>query len=78
MRTLWPRLASISANGAPISGPRDVMGSYFSEADAQTALDRMIAARFEIPVTELNRRRRFRLRMEDVDGAVSELTESNR
>jgi len=34
----------LAANGAPISGPRDVMGSYFSEADAQTALDRMIAA----------------------------------
>ena len=36
------RLAT-SASGAPTSGPRDVMGSYFSEADAQAALDRMIA-----------------------------------
>jgi hypothetical protein len=37
------RLA-VSASGAPTSGPRDVMGAYFSEADAQAALDRMIAA----------------------------------
>ena len=37
------RLA-VSANGVPTSGPRDVMGSYFSEAEAQAALDRMIAA----------------------------------
>jgi hypothetical protein len=34
----------LSANGVPISGPRDVMGSYFTEADAQAALNRMIAA----------------------------------
>lgn len=44
----------------------------------KTSDDRMIAARFEIPATELNRRARFRLRVEDVDGAVSELTESPR
>ena len=37
------RLA-LSATGVPTSGPRDVMGAYFSEADAQAALDRMIAA----------------------------------
>ena len=34
----------LAANGTPVAGPRDVMGSYFSEADAQAALDRMIAA----------------------------------
>jgi hypothetical protein len=34
----------VSASGAPTSGPRDVMGAYTSEEDAQTALDRMIAA----------------------------------
>jgi hypothetical protein len=34
----------VSASGAPMSGPRDVMGAYTSEEDAQTALDRMIAA----------------------------------
>ena len=42
----------------------------------RTTGDRMIAARFEVPVAELNRRARFRLRVEDVDGAVSELTET--
>lgn len=40
-----------------------------------TADDRMIAARFEVPVTELNRRKRFRIVVLDVDGAVSELAE---
>ena len=34
----------LSAAGLPTSGPRDVMGAYFSEADAQAALNRMIAA----------------------------------
>ena len=37
------RLA-MSASGAPTSGPRDVLGSYTSESDAQAALERMIAA----------------------------------
>jgi hypothetical protein len=37
------RLA-VSASGAPTSGPRDVMGAFTSEADAQAALDRLIAA----------------------------------
>ena len=41
----------------------------------KTADDRMIAARFELPVADLDRRARFRLRVEDVDGAVSELIE---
>jgi hypothetical protein len=34
----------VSVSGTPLSGPRDVMGAYFTEADAQAALDRMIAA----------------------------------
>lgn len=38
--------------------------------------DRMIAARFELPVAELNRRARFRLQIEEVDGAISEITEA--
>ena len=33
----------LTAAGMPTSGPRDVMGAYTSEADAQAALDRMIA-----------------------------------
>jgi hypothetical protein len=40
--------------------------------------DRMVAARFEVPVADLERRVRFRLRVEDVDGAVSELLETKR
>jgi len=43
----------------------------------KTSDDRMIAARFEVPVTELNRRKQFRLRIEEVDGAISELIEAN-
>lgn len=43
---------------------------------AGTADDRMIAARFEVPVEELERRKRFRIRVLDVDGAVSELAEN--
>jgi hypothetical protein len=34
----------LSASGAPTSGPRDVMGAFTSEQDAQAALDRIIAA----------------------------------
>ena len=37
------RLASPPA-GMPSSGPRDVVGAFFSETDAQAALNRMIAA----------------------------------
>lgn len=42
---------------------------------AGTADDRMIAARFEVPVGELTRRKRFLIRVLDVDGAMSELAE---
>ena len=40
--------------------------------------DRMIAARFDLPVADLDRRVRFRLRLQDIDsgGAFSEITES--
>ena len=37
--------------------------------------DRMIAARFECPVARLDARKSFRIRIEDVDGPVSELVE---
>jgi hypothetical protein len=43
----------------------------------KTSNDRMIAARFEVPVTELNRRKQFRLRVEETDGAVTELIEAH-
>jgi hypothetical protein len=37
--------------------------------------DRMIAARFEVPVEQLDNRRKLLIRIEDVDGPVSELSE---
>ena len=41
----------------------------------RTTDDRMIAARFEIPVALLDSRRNLTVRIEDVDGPVSELSE---
>jgi hypothetical protein len=40
--------------------------------------DRMVAARFEVPEADLQARARFRIRVEDVDGAVSEILEGGR
>jgi len=37
--------------------------------------DRMVAARFEAPESRINGRKRFLLRIEDVDGPVTELPE---
>jgi hypothetical protein len=42
---------------------------------ARQAEDRMIAVRFDMPVDKLETRKRFRIRIEDVDGPVSELVE---
>jgi len=39
-------------------------------------LDRMIAARFEIPVAQLDARKRLKLRIVDVDGPSGELIET--
>ena len=39
------------------------------------SLDRMISARFEIPEAQLRSRKRLQIRVEDVDGAVSEIVE---
>lgn len=38
-------------------------------------MDRMIAAKFEIPEAQLQARKGLRIRIEDVDGAVSEIAE---
>jgi len=35
----------LSANGTPASGPRDVVGAYTNEAEAQTALARLTGGR---------------------------------
>jgi hypothetical protein len=39
------------------------------------AVDRMIAAKFEIPEAQLQARKGLSIRIEDVDGAVSEISE---
>ena len=41
----------------------------------RTTEDRMIVARFEIPVAALDARKNLKVRIEDVDGPVSELAE---
>ena len=41
----------------------------------QHSEDRMIVARFEVPVTKLDARKNLKIRIEDVDGPVSELVE---
>jgi len=42
------------------------------------SLDRMVAARFEVPEKRLQGRRRLKIRIQDVDGAVSEIVEGGR
>lgn len=42
------------------------------------SLDRMIAARFEVPEKQLQGRRRLKIRVEEVDGVVSEIVEGER
>ena len=42
---------------------------------AHTSADRMVAARFEAPEARINGRKRFIVRVEEVDGAVSEISE---
>jgi len=41
----------------------------------RTSEDRMIVARFEVPVAKLDIRKNLKIRIEDVDGPVSELVE---
>jgi hypothetical protein len=48
--------------------PRDKIPPRHSE-------DRMIVARFEVPVARLDARKNLKIRIEDVDGPVSELAE---
>jgi len=47
---------------------RDMVPAYSSE-------DRMIAARFEFPEAKLDTRKRFLIRIEDVDGPITEISE---
>jgi hypothetical protein len=39
-------------------------------------LDRMVAARFEVPQAQLDKRKKLAVRVKDVDGPTGELTES--
>lgn len=41
----------------------------------RSTLDRMVAARFDVPEARLDQRARIRIRVEDVDGASSEIVE---
>jgi len=59
-----------------------VLGQKFNQSllardkiPAQHSEDRMIVARFEVPLAKLDGRRNLKVRIEDVDGPVSELTE---
>jgi hypothetical protein len=42
---------------------------------ARSAQDRMVAARFEVPEAKIEQRKRLLLRIEDVDGPVTEISE---
>jgi hypothetical protein len=60
-----------------------LLGQKFNETllmrdkiPAHTSEDRMVAARFEAPETRLLGRKRFLLRVEDVDGPISEIPEN--
>jgi hypothetical protein len=59
-----------------------LLGQRFNESlrmrdriDARQSSDRMVAARFEAPVNVLEERKQLIVRIEDVDGPVSELRE---
>jgi hypothetical protein len=62
-----------------------VLGQKYNESllmrarvGARLSMDRMIAARFEVPEGRLLSRKAIRIRVEDVDGAVSEIVEERR
>jgi len=59
-----------------------LLGEKFNETlilrdkiPGHTSLDRMVAARFEAPEARINSRKRFIVRIEEVDGPISELSE---
>ena len=79
-----------SADGTPVSEVDakrifefyPVLGQKFNPTllardriPGQHSEDRMIVARFEAPVAQLDARKNLKVRIEDVDGPVSELTE---
>jgi len=62
---------------AKVIGPKynDVLSLQDRVAPHQTA-DRMTGARFDVPEAVVNSRKLIRLQIEDVDGAVADLSES--
>jgi len=59
-----------------------LLGEKFNETlvlrdkiPGHTSQDRMVAARFEAPEARINSRKRFIVRIEEVDGNISELSE---
>ena len=62
--------------GLPLLGPKytDTLVER-DRVPGHTSQDRMIAARFNAPESRLEGRKRFLLRIEEVDGLVSEITE---
>ncbi len=60
----------------PILGPRyNPTLVARTRIEPRQSLDRMVAARFEIAEEQIETRRGMRIRIEDVDGAVSEIRE---
>ncbi|HTS31349.1 MAG TPA: hypothetical protein VMH81_36000 [Bryobacteraceae bacterium] len=62
--------------GLPLLGPKytDTLVER-DRVPGHTSQDRMVAARFNAPESRLEGRKRFLLRIEEVDGLVSEITE---
>ena len=63
--------------GIPLLGQQynDVLKER-DRVGAHASADRMVMARFEVPESKLEGRRRFLLRIEEVDGLVSEIKET--
>jgi hypothetical protein len=62
-----------------------VLGQKFNDTlrardkiGARQSMDRMVAVRFELPESAVAARKNLRVRIEDVDGAVSEIAENTR
>jgi len=63
--------------GLPLLGEKYNQSLMVRErVPAHTTLDRMTAARFEVPDSQLQARKRFLVRIEEWDGVVQELSEN--
>ncbi len=60
----------------PLLGPKyNETLKVRDRVEAKESLDRMICARFEVPDSTVKTRKRLIIRVEDVDGAISEIIE---